>query len=360
MIEYENLNKTNKDFINEFDQKLHSFYDSGWYILGENVRKFEEEYANFCKTKYCVSVGSGLDAMIIALEVHDFENGSEIIVASNTYIATILAVIRAGLKPILVEPSIESYNIDFKKIEEKITKKTKGILITHLYGKPCQMDEIKLISKKFDLVIFEDCAQAHGAKYGGQVVGSFGIGCHSFYPTKNLGAIGDGGAITTNNQVLYQKIKAYRNYGSEKKYHNKYTGINSRLDEIQAVFLRIKLRSLDNINDKKFQLAMIYNDLLSEEIIKPIISENEKHVFHIYNVRSDKRDKIKNELLKQDIKTEIHYPVAPHNQIGYKSQINGIFPISDNIHNTTLSLPIAYFHEEKDIEKVSKAINSIL
>jgi len=360
MIDYENLNKTNKEFIKEFEENLQSFYDSGWYILGENVRQFEEEYADFCNTKYCVSVASGLDAMIIALEIHEFENESEIIVASNTYIATILAVIRAGLKPILVEPSIESYNIDPNKIEEKITKKTKGILITHLYGKPCQMDKIKLISKKFDLVIFEDCAQAHGAKYRGQVVGSFGIGCHSFYPTKNLGGIGDGGAITTNNPVLYQKIKAYRNYGSEKKYHNKYTGINSRLDEIQAVFLRIKLRSLEKINGKKLQLAKIYNDLLSEEIIKPIISENEKHVFHIYNIRSDKREIIKNRLLEQNIKTEIHYPVAPHNQTGYKSHINGIFPISDIIHNTTLSLPIAYFHQEKDIVKVSKAINSIL
>ena len=360
MIEYENLQKTNSLFIKDFDKSLKSFYNSGWYVLGNNVSAFEKEYAEYCNTKYCVSVASGLDAMIIALEVYDFPKGSEIIVASNTYIATILAVIRAGLKPVLVEPLIDTYNINPEQIEQNITINTKGILITHLYGRPCAMDRIMELSKKYELQVFEDCAQAHGAMFNNKTVGSFGIGCHSFYPTKNLGALGDGGAITLNDQILYEKIKAYRNYGSEIKYHNKYIGLNSRLDEIQAIFLRLKLKSLGQINDKKIQLAEVYDNLLTNGVIKPFAHENEKHVFHIYNIRCNKRDELKKALLSENVKTEIHYPIAPNSQDGYKSVLKGNFPISEKIHKTTLSLPIAFFHKKEDIAKVSEIINYTL
>jgi len=360
MIEYENLQKTNSLFIKDFDKSLKSFYNSGWYVLGNNVSAFEKEYAEYCNTKYCVSVASGLDAMIIALEVNNFPKGSEIIVASNTYIATILAVIRAGLKPVLVEPLIDTYNINPEQIEQNITTNTKGILITHLYGRPCAMDRIMELSEKYEFQVFEDCAQAHGAMFNGKTVGSFGIGCHSFYPTKNLGALGDGGAITLNDKTLHEKIKAYRNYGSEIKYHNKYIGINSRLDEIQAIFLRLKLKSLGQINDKKIQLAEVYDNLLTSDVIKPFANENEKHVFHIYNIRCNKRDELKKALLSENIKTEIHYPIAPHSQDGYKSVLKGNFPISEEIHNTTLSLPIAFFHTKEDIAKVSEIINYTL
>ena len=360
MIEYENLSKTNAPFIKGFKKNLAQFFEKGWYILGENVTKFEEEYAKYCGTNYCVSVASGLDAMIIALETINLPKGSEILVPSNTYIATILAIVRAGYKPILVEPDIKTYNIDPDLIEKNISKNTRAILITHLYGRPCKMDRIQQIVNHFNLFLLEDCAQAHGATYLEQKVGSFGIGCHSFYPTKNLGALGDGGAITFNDEDLYEKIKAYRNYGSIKKYENKYIGLNSRLDEIQAIFLREKLKGLNRINEKKIELSIVYDSLLDERFIKPKKNSSEKHVYHIYNVRHPKRDSIKVELMKNNIASEIHYPIPPHNQNGYKNIIKGNYPISEEIHATTLSLPISYSHSKDEIAKVSEVLNSIL
>lgn len=359
MIPYDNLHLVNTPFVKEFQRNLNGFFEKGWYVLGEQVEHFEKEYASYCGTKYCLTVASGLDAMIIALAAYEFEKGSEIIVASNTYIATILAILRAGCKPILVEPDLDSYNIDPDKIEAKITTKTKAILITHMYGNPCQMDKIIRVQQNYNLVLFEDCAQAHGAMFCETKVGSFGIGCHSFYPTKNLGCLGDGGAITFDDQNLYDKIRALRNYGSNKKYYNDYVGYNSRLDEIQALFLRTKLKSLDTINTHKINLANIYKTNLKSEFIMPQQNDNMVHVYHIFNIRNQKRDYIKLELLKKDIQTEIHYPLPPHKQKAYTKLISGHYPISEIIHDTTLSLPISTAHNEDDIIRVVEVLNAI-
>ena len=360
LIEYENLAKFNEPFFNEFIEAVKNVLKNGWYILGNNVKKFEEEFAKYIGVKHCIGVGSGLDALIIALDSLDLPKGSEIIVPSNTYIATILAVVRCGYKPILVEPDIRTYNIDHTKIEEKITSKTKAIIIVHLYGKPCNMDPIIEICKKYDLYLLEDCAQAHGAMYNSKKVGSFGLGCFSFYPTKNLGALGDGGAITTDDDDLAEKIRALRNYGSHKKYYNDYIGYNSRLDEIQAAFLLIKLKYLDQINSHKRDLAKIYFENLSDEFIKPYQHPDYYDVFHIYNIRHYKRDKIRDYLIKKGIKTEIHYPIPPHKQKAMQGILEGEYPISEEIHNTTLSLPISYFHTKEDILKVCEVLNESL
>ena len=358
MIEYENLKKVNEKLFDKYRDSFDKFLKSGWYILGDQVSKFEKEFAKYCNTKYSVGVASGLDALILAIDAFKFPKNSEIIVPSNTYIATILAIIRNGFKPVLVEPNINTYNIDPTKIEEKITKNTKAILVVHLYGKACEMDKIDAIAVKYNLKIIEDCAQAHGAEFKGQKVGSFGVGCFSFYPTKNLGALGDGGAITCNDEIYMQKIKALRNYGSTKKYYNDDLGYNSRLDEIQAGFLSIKLEMLDNIINHKRKLAKIYMENLSNKYIKPVVNEDCFDVYHIYNIRHCKRDKLREYLLSKNIKTEIHYPIAPNEQTAMKSFIQGDYPISEEIHNTTLSLPISYFHTEDDILKICDILNN--
>ena len=357
MIEYENLKKVNEKLFDKYQDSFEKFIKSGWYVLGSQVLKFEEEFAQFCGTKYSVGVASGLDALILAIDAFDFPKNSEIIVPSNTYIATILAIVRNGFKPVLVEPNINTYNIDATKIEERITKNTKAILVVHLYGKACEMDKINEIAVKHNLSIIEDCAQAHGAEFKGQKVGSFGVGCFSFYPTKNLGALGDGGAITCNDEGYMQKIKSLRNYGSGKKYYNDDLGYNSRLDEIQAGFLSIKLEILDDITNHKRELAKIYIENLDTKFIKPIIDEDYFDVYHIFNIRHHKRDKLKEYLLNNNIKTEIHYPLAPNKQKSMKKFIKGDYPISEEIHNTTLSLPISYFHTKDDVVKVCNILN---
>lgn len=357
MIEYENLAKVNAKLFDKYQESFSNFIQSGWYILGSQVKKFEDEFANFCNTNYCIGVASGLDALILAIDALSLPKNSEIIVPSNTYIATILSIIRNGFKPVLVEPDIQTYNIDSDKIEEKITDKTKAILVVHLYGKACKMDKILDISKKYDLKIIEDCAQAHGAKFKDKKVGSFGVGCFSFYPTKNLGALGDAGAITCNNENYANKIKSLRNYGSSKKYYNDDLGYNSRLDEVQAGFLSIKLKILDNITKHKRELAKIYLENLDDRFIKPIVDDRYFDVYHIFNIRYNYRDKLKKYLLQQGIKTEIHYPLAPHKQKSMKNFVQEGYPISDEIHNTTLSLPISYFHEKSDILQVCEVIN---
>jgi dTDP-4-amino-4,6-dideoxygalactose transaminase len=360
MIEYENLAKANKIFFDEFKSFFAEFLEKGWFILGENVKKFEEEFAKYCGAKFCVGVASGLDALILALEALDLPKGSEIIVPSNTYIATILAVIRAGFKPVLVEPDMRTYNIDPLKIRESITKNTKAIIVVHLYGKPCDMDPILEIVKEYGLILLEDCAQAHGAMYKNKKVGTFGIGCFSFYPTKNLGALGDAGAIVTDDEELAEKIKYLRNYGSLKKYQFDYIGYNSRLDEIQAGFLRIKLKYLDQITEHKRKLANIYLKELSDEFIKPVVSNDTYDVYHIFNIRYKSRDHLREYLLQNGIKTEIHYPIPPHKQKALKSIVRGDYPISEEIHNTTLSLPISFFHTEEDIYRVVEVLNNYL
>lgn len=358
IIEYENLNLLNKPFEDEFKGSFHNILNSGWYILGQNVKEFEFEYSKFIDSKYCVGVGSGLDALIISLTSQNFAKGSEIIVPSNTYIATILAIVHCGMTPILVEPDIKTYNIDPKRIVEKITSKTKAIIVVHLYGKACQMDEIEIIAQKNNLLIIEDCAQAHGAKFKNKKVGTFGIGAHSFYPTKNLGALGDAGAITVDDEELYKKIKALRNYGSAEKYVNEYIGYNSRLDEIQASFLKIKLKYLNEINIKKRELASIYLSSLKNDFILPVVDDDFFDVYHIFNIRHPKRDQLKEFLLQNGIKTEIHYPIPPHKQKAMKNIIlDQNFPISEEIHQTTLSLPISYFHSKDDVFRVVDVLN---
>ena len=340
MIEYENLALVNKKLFNNYKNIFKNFLKNGSYILGNQVFNFEKEFANFCRTKFCVGVASGLDALTLALDAYKFPRDTEIIVPANTYIASILAILRNRFKPILVEPNLASYNIDINKIEEKITKNTKAILVVHLYGKICEMDRIMTIARKFDLKIIEDASQAHGAKYKQKMAGSFGVGCFSFYPTKNLGALGDAGAITTDDEYLDKKFKSLRNYGSSTKYYNNDLGYNSRLDELQAGFLSAKLKILNDINNHKRKLAKVYIENLNDKFIKPVVHPDFYDVYHIFNIRCDKRDKLKDYLLENGIKTGLHYPIPPSKQKAMKGLIEDDYPITEEIHNTTLSLSL--------------------
>jgi dTDP-4-amino-4,6-dideoxygalactose transaminase len=360
-IFYEKLAEVNKEFHDEFEIQFQNFLTKGWYILGTEVQKFENEFAKYNNSKFCVGVANGLDALELGIKVFNFPKNSEILVPSNTYIATILSIINCGMLPILIEPFIDTCNLNTSLLESKINKNTRAVLLVHLYGNPVEMDTILELSKKYNLEIIEDCAQAHGAKYNGKKVGNFGkIGAFSFYPSKNLGALGDAGAITTNDETIYYKLKALRNYGSEIKYHNKYLGVNSRLDELQAIFLNIKLPFLDKINNHKNTLANAYNiGILNDKIIKPTITQNSKSVYHIYNIRTKNRDNLRDYLLEYGIQTEIHYPIAPHLQEGYsKLFINKSYPISESIHKTTLSLPISYANTLSEINYIIEKINN--
>ena len=347
MIEYENLKRVNEKLFDSYKQHFDRFLHTGWYVLGENIDVFEREFAAFCQTKYCIGVASGLDALIIALHAHNLPPGSEVLVPANTYIATILAIIKSGLTPILIEPCIHTCNMDPSLIEAKEAVEKEGL----------DFDAIMDIAEAHDLKVIEDCAQAHGAKFKGQKVGSFGTGCFSFYPTKNLGALGDGGAITTNDPLLVDKIKALRNYGSHKKYYNEYIGYNSRLDEIQAGFLSIKLKILDDIIKHKRSLALLYRRLLTETVIKPLFSEDYFDVFHIFNIRVKDRDNLRKYLLDHQINTEIHYPLPPHKQMALADIISGEYPLSEKIHQSTLSLPISFFHTKDEIAFICQCIN---
>jgi dTDP-4-amino-4,6-dideoxygalactose transaminase len=358
-IDYENLAKVNEPFFEQYQQSFKNTINSGWYILGSNVKSFEDNFAKYNNSKFCVGVASGLDALILSINVLDLPVASEIIVPSNTYIATILAIVRNGMIPVLVEPDLNTYNIDPVELSKKINKNTKAILVVHLYGKCCNMDAISSIAIKNGLYIIEDCAQAQGAMLKKKKSGSFGVlGAHSFYPTKNLGALGDAGAITTDDEQLYLKLKALRNYGSFEKYINNYIGYNSRLDEIQAGFLNIKLSNLDTINSHKRFLANLYNKGLNPKYIKPIVEDDYFDVYHIYNIRHSKRNKLKQYLLDNGIGSEIHYPVPPHQQKAMNGILSGNYPISEEIHNTTLSLPISFYHTEEDILRVIDCLNS--
>lgn len=358
-ILYENLNKSNLEFIEEYKKEFSNILDSGWFILGSNVNKFEEEFSSYCNSRYCVGLASGLDALSIALQNFSFDHGGEVIVPSNTYIATILSIINNGLKPVLVEPDIHTYNIDPIRIEEKITSKTKAIMIVHLYGKCCEMDRIMEIARAKKLIVIEDCAQAHGASFEGKTAGTFGnFGAYSFYPTKNLGALGDAGALITNSEENYLQTKILRNYGSRVKYHNELVGVNSRLDEIQAAFLRVKLRNIEKITLHKRSLAKIYFENLSDFYIKPVQDDRFYDVFHIYNVRTHLRDKLKAFLMENMIHTEIHYPIPPNEQQAMKGILdNQVTPLAKEIHETTLSLPISYGNTDDEIFRVCEVMN---
>jgi len=362
MIEYENLFKSNASFMSEYESVFRETLQTGWFVLGTQVKQFEEEYAHFCGTKFSVGVASGLDALTLSILALELPAQSEILVPSNTYIASVLAIIHAGHKPVLVEPNPITYNLNPHHLKGALSARTKAILPVHLYGKLCEMQEIMAFANEYGLKVIEDCAQAHGAHFNGKKAGSWGhANAHSFYPTKNLGAIGDGGAITTNDENLYDRLLHLRNYGSKVKYHNKYKGLNSRLDEIQAAFLRVKLKSIDKITAHKRHLAGIYLNELSDAFIKPTIDQDYFDVYHIFAIRHERRDELKQFLKEKGIMTEIHYPIPPHQQEGFQADFSGLsFPISEEIHQTELSLPISYFHSEDDVRTVAKCMNAFL
>ena len=360
MIEYENLGKLNAPFLHQFQEAFERVQNSGWFILGKEVAAFEKEFAEYCGSKSCVGLANGLDALALGLRALGLNRGDEVIVPSNTYIATILAIVQCGLKPVLAEPDIHTYNIDPLNIEKAITPKTRAIMPVHLYGKCCDMKRIMQIAQQHQLKVIEDAAQAHGASQFGVRAGNFGhLAAFSFYPTKNLGALGDAGAITSSDETLVAKIQMLRNYGSSRKYYNDVVGYNSRLDELQAAILSEKLKSLNHINDHKRKLADIYHFGLKSDFVLPVRQENYYDVFHIYNVRHERRDELRNYLLENSIGTEIHYPVAPADQKAMRGILDDYdCPLAREIHQTTLSLPISYFHTEKDIEKVVDVMNS--
>jgi dTDP-4-amino-4,6-dideoxygalactose transaminase len=358
-IFFENLAESNYFFTEKFKKNYSIFIKKGRYILSDFVTRFENSFANYNKSKFCIGVGNGLDALTISLNSLNLNKNSEVLVAANSYIACVMSIINANLKPVLVEPDIRTYNIDVSQIEKKINQKTKVIIAVNMYGKPCDLISLKKICKKYNLYLIEDCAQSHGATINNKMSGTFGdLGCFSFYPTKNLGSLGDAGAIICNNKNLYSKIRKIRNYGSERRYYNEIQGINSRLDEFQAAFLCIKLKYLDKINNHKIKLANIYNKYLKNDFIKPIQQIGFKDVYHIYNIRHRKRDILKKFLLKKNIITDIHYPIPPYKQACFKGFFRSKFPISDEIHKTTLSLPISFAHTEKEIYRVIEVLNS--
>ena len=366
MIPFLDLKKINLAFKDEILQSIDGVMDSGYFILGGEKVNFEQEFAEFCGTKYSLGVANGLDALILIIRAYKelgiFNDGDEIIVPANTYIASILAISANNLTPILVEPSIETYNIDPDLIAEKITKKTKAIMAVHLYGRCAEMAKINEIAQKYNLKIIEDCAQAHGAieESSQKKVGNLGdAGAFSFYPGKNLGALGDGGAITTNNFELYQVIKALRNYGSHEKYHNLYKGTNSRLDEIQAGILRVKLRHLSAENNLRQEVAKYYvENIKNKSITCPELpSFKDSHVWHLFTIRTKNRQKLQDFLTKEKIQTVIHYPIPPHKQKAYKEFNHLSFPITEKIHEEILSLPLYPYLEKNNIDKIVEAVN---
>lgn len=362
-IEFLDLKEINKDYKNSFKEELINILNNGWFILGENVSAFENEYASFSNSKFCIGVANGLDALTISLKALGIGPGDEVIVPSNTYIASWLAITHVGATPIPVEPNIKTYNIDPTLIEAKITQSTKAIMAVNLYGQACELDKIKVICKKHSIFLIEDNAQAQGATCNNIMTGTFGdISGTSFYPGKNLGAIGDAGAITTNNDSYMNLANVYRNYGSRVKYYNEFIGYNSRLDELQAAFLRVKLKDLSSQNDYRVSLSKIYNELLksNENIILPILANGCTSIYHIFMIRTKSRDKLQKYLKERNIQTMIHYPLPPHLQEAYKS-LNfkkGDFPIAEEIAETCLSLPMGPHLTYDDIEYVADNINS--
>lgn len=353
MIEYESLALANQKFMAEMEAATSRVIRSGWYVLGQEVSAFEEEFARYIGARHCIGVANGLDALILSLEALNLPIGSDILVASNTYIATILAIVRAGHRPVLVEPDINTFNINPDLLAQAMTPATRAICVTHLYGKSCRMDKIGAFAREHGLKVVEDCAQSHGAQLQGKTTGTFGdAGCFSFYPTKNLGAVGDAGAVVTDDDALADRLRHLRNYGSKQKYVNRYIGVNSRLDELQAALLRVKLRHLDTMNQHKRELAEIYFAHLPDWLTLPVKTDDEYDVFHIFAVRHVERDKLKQYLLEQGVKTEIHYPIPPHRQEAMKEVLCGDFPIADEIHQTELSLPISFGHTPENIVQV--------
>lgn len=347
-------------YQDEFEAKALEVLRSGWYVLGKEVAEFEKEFAAYCGAKYCVGLASGLDALWIAFRVLGIGEGDEVIVQGNTYIASVMGITINGATPVFVEPDA-FYNIDVTKIEEKITERTKAILVVHLYGQASNMTEIMRLAEKYNLRVVEDCAQSHGAKWNGKMTGTFGdVGCFSFYPSKNLGAFGDGGAVVINDEVLDKKFRVFRNYGSEKRYHNMIIGANSRLDEMQAALLRVRLSHLDEINAERADIAAAYTAAINnEKVLLPQIRTGASSVFHQYVVRTDDRDKFMNYLQDRGIGTIIHYPIPPHlaeayQYLGYEK---GAYPITEAYADTVLSLPMYTGMTQEEIKYVIDVIN---
>lgn len=363
MIPFLDLKSINAQYRDELIIACSKVIDSGWYVQGKECQAFEKEFAEYCGTKHAIGVANGLDALALIIRAYKelgvMQYGDEIIVPSNTYIASILAISENGLVPVLVEPEIETFLIDVSKIEKKITSKTKAIMPVHLYGQTCEMDKIKKIAAKHNLKIIEDSAQAHGAYYANKKAGSLGDASgFSFYPGKNLGALGDSGAVTTNDDSLAEVIRALGNYGSKEKYKNIYKGTNSRLDEIQAAMLRVKLGHLDEEIRKRREVANYYlNHIQNKTIMLPKVTFPKHHVWHLFVIRSNQRNELQQYLSKYGIQTLIHYPIPPHKQEAYVEMSKSKYKISEQIHSQVLSLPLSPTLKEKDVKYIVEVLN---
>ena len=364
MIHFLNLRKLNQPFEVAFQKKMKQFLDGGWYILGNEVKQFETDFATYCGTKHCIGVGNGLDALVLIFKAYihlgKLEKGDEVIVPANTYIASILAVLQADLVPVLVEPRLETYNINPEEIEAKITSKTKAILAVHLYGQLCEMKAINEIAQKHNLLVIEDAAQAHGSQFSeNEKAGNLShASAFSFYPGKNLGALGDGGAITTNDDELAEVLFSMRNYGSKVKYENEIIGVNSRLDELQAAFLNIKLKQLDSENEFRRSMAKRYlSEIKNDKIIMPSWNLSQNHVFHLFVIRTSNRLALQNYLKENRIETMIHYPIPPHKQKALSNWNNLSFPITEKIHDEVLSIPLNSGLKASEIQHIITILN---
>ena len=363
MIKFLDLQQINAPYAAAFREKLDEALRKGWFILGDEVRRFEADYATYCGVPHCIGVANGLDALTLIfksyIELGRLQPGDEVIVPANTYIASIIAVMQAGLTPILVEPDAGTFNLDPSKITEKITPKTKAVLAVHLYGQLCDMHAIVGIAKSHQLLVVEDAAQAHGAAIGGKKAGSFGDAAgFSFYPGKNLGALGDAGAVTTRDDALAAMVKSLRNYGSETKYYNDYIGVNSRLDEVQAAFLNAKLPNLDASNQDRKTVAEYYRENISNDKIHlPFHAGGDNHVFHQFVIRTAHRDELQAFLKQNGIETLIHYPVPPHKQKALSGWSHLSFPITEQIHREVLSLPISPVMTPDDVAHITNILN---
>jgi len=360
-INFNQLDRVFKKHRLNFLAKFNRVMSNGIFILGDEVKIFEESFKKYVGTQFCVGLNSGLDALILSIRALDIKEGDEVIVPANTYIATILAITENKATPVFVEPDGD-FNINPNKIEEKITSKTKAIVIVHLFGQSAKMDKIVELKKKYNLYLIEDCAQSHGATYKGKMTGTFGdIGCFSFYPTKNIGAYGDGGCITTDNQEIANKIKLLRNYGSSKKYYNDIQGLNTRLDELQAGFLNLKLKLYPKLLINRIKIAQYYLNNITNKLLKlPKIQSQCNHVFHLFVVQTNSRDLFQKYLEQNGIGTVIHYPIPPHLSLAYKNlgYKYGDFPITENQANTVLSLPLYDYMKISEAKNVVKVINN--
>lgn len=363
MIKFLDLKKVNEKYENEIIESCNRVVKSGWYINGAELEAFELEFSKYCGSTYCVGVANGLDALTLTLAawklLGKLNDGDEVIVQANTYIATILAISNVGLKPILVEPDEVTFNLNPKVLSDAITDKTKVIMPVHLYGLLSPMESIKSIAQENNLLILEDCAQAHGAISRGIRAGSFGdAGAFSFYPGKNLGALGDAGAITTSDKELYNALIALRNYGSHKKYENLYKGYNSRLDEIQASMLRVKLKHLDSEIERRVQIAKIYSEkICNDKITLPVWGSEEEHVFHLFVILVDNRDYFVNYLNEAGIESMIHYPIPTHKQKAYSELEGLVLPITESLHSKVLSIPLNTTLTDNEVMYIVDVLN---